>query len=274
MKIRTASDIHLEFGYWEFPPLPEDKDTVCVLAGDVLVSGNKSPAFYGFLQTTCEQFKDVIYIMGNHDHWRSSIVRTIPKIERNMIRLHGEVPANLHMVNDETVVIDDVAFICSTLWTDYGKEDQVMMWDAGNGGMDGKGLMTDFKRIRFGSEGDPYKCKLRPVHTVAMHMRAKEYIFPEIVVQKELGRKTIVVTHHAPSLQSLNDYFRNDKMYGAYASELGWDIADAEPAIWIHGHIHDSLDYMIHNTQILCNPRGYYSDMLNPAFNPEFILEI
>jgi hypothetical protein len=63
-------------------------------------------------------------------------------------------------------------------------------------------------------------------------------------------------------------------MYGAFASELGWDITEAEPAVWVHGHIHDSLDYMIHNTRIICNPRGYYADMLNPTFNPEFILEI
>ncbi len=275
MKIRTASDIHLEFGYFELPPLPEDKDTVCVLAGDIGVVGKKpSKGFIGFLHDTAEQFREVVYIMGNHDHWRCSIVRTIPKIKEAMITLYGEMPSNLHIVNDETVVIDDVAFICSTLWTDFGKEDQFMMWDASGGGMDGRGIMRDFRRIRTGGKDDPYRCKLKPVHTVAMHMRAKEYIFPEIAKQKELGRTTIVVTHHAPSLQSLNEHHRNDKMYGAYASELGWEIADAEPTMWIHGHIHDSLDYMIHNTRIWCNPRGYYPDALNPDFKSELILDV
>ena len=44
---------------------------------------------------------------------------------------------------------------------------------------------------------------------------------------------------------------------GAYASDVESIIYEHEPTLWIHGHIHDTRDYMIGNTRILCNPRGY-----------------
>jgi len=27
--------------------------------------------------------------------------------------------------------------------------------------------------------------------------------------------------------------------------------------LWIHGHTHESFDYMVGDTRIVCNPRGY-----------------
>ena len=45
---------------------------------------------------------------------------------------------------------------------------------------------------------------------------------------------------------------------GAYSSNLD-DFIINNPKIktWIHGHTHESFDYMIGSTQIVCNPRGY-----------------
>jgi hypothetical protein len=28
------------------------------------------------------------------------------------------------------------------------------------------------------------------------------------------------------------------------------------PALWIHGHTHDSFDYLVGPTRIVCNPKG------------------
>jgi hypothetical protein len=38
--------------------------------------------------------------------------------------------------------------------------------------------------------------------------------------------------------------------------------------------MHQSCDYKIGETHVLCNPRGYYPDGLNPDFNPELIIEV
>ena len=45
--------------------------------------------------------------------------------------------------------------------------------------------------------------------------------------------------------------------------------------LWCHGHIHQSKDYMIGNTRIICNPRGYEAwDEVNLAWDRNLIVEI
>jgi hypothetical protein len=46
------------------------------------------------------------------------------------------------------------------------------------------------------------------------------------------------------------------------------------PALWLHGHVHHSLDYQLFDTRVVCNPRGYFDLELNPLFNPALILEV
>jgi hypothetical protein len=36
--------------------------------------------------------------------------------------------------------------------------------------------------------------------------------------------------------------------------------------------VHDSVDYEIGRTRVLCNPRDYYGD--NPAFDPALVVEV
>lgn len=43
----------------------------------------------------------------------------------------------------------------------------------------------------------------------------------------------------------------------ALLSDLEPQIRRWQPALWLHGHVHDSFDYYIGNTRIVANPRGY-----------------
>ena len=44
--------------------------------------------------------------------------------------------------------------------------------------------------------------------------------------------------------------------------------------IWIHGHTHESFDYHIGKTRIVCNPRGYASIEENKGFRPDYTLVV
>jgi predicted phosphodiesterase len=46
--------------------------------------------------------------------------------------------------------------------------------------------------------------------------------------------------------------------------------------LWIHGHTHDSFDYTVHRTRVVCNPRGYAKAGTNenPRFDPDLIIEV
>jgi Icc-related predicted phosphoesterase len=44
--------------------------------------------------------------------------------------------------------------------------------------------------------------------------------------------------------------------------------------LWVHGHTHDSVDLDIAGTRVVCNPRGYAPDDLNPEFQPGLVVEV
>jgi len=263
MKILILSDLHLEFGYFFIPEVENEKETVVVLAGDIgLVK--KEHTYRDFIKNTCDRFKNVIWILGNHEFYNANFPTALAKVWN--ATLDHE---NLYVVDKETVVINGVAFVCATMWTNFDNYNVMTMYDA-------QLYMKDYTYIRTGPESEPWRQKLQPLDTLADHRRAVEYIFPEIIKQKENGKKVVVVTHHLPSFQSIHMDKNREWHFlnGAYASELFEDIADTKPNVWIHGHTHNSSDYMIEETRVICNPRGYKGEVLNKDFNSTFTIEV
>lgn len=260
MKIRILSDLHLEFseGTMDIPMMDDEKDQVLVLAGDIGLS--KRPTTYTyFFEDIFEGFRDVIYIMGNHEYYRSSYEGTIPQIKDNVDYL-----PNVHVLENETFVIDNTAFICATLWTDYHRNNP---------------LALDVARMRLNDhrfishEGGMFTPEL----AYEKHMASKNFIFTEVKNLKSQGMKVVVVTHHCPSELSIHERYQGPENYllnSAFASSLDEEILATEPDLWIHGHTHDSFDYMIGKTRVVCNPRGYKGSDLNTAFNPELVIEV
>jgi len=84
-----------------------------------------------------------------------------------------------------------------------------------------------------------------------------EYI--KTVVGEQHDRKFVVVGHHTPSMQSCHPRYRDDQiMNGGYHSDLSEFILDRpQIKLWTHGHTHELFDYMIGDTRVVCNPRGY-----------------
>jgi hypothetical protein len=82
------------------------------------------------------------------------------------------------------------------------------------------------------------------------------------------------VTHHSPSFRSVPARFARDPLSAAYSSHLDDLVERSGAAIWVHGHTHDSFDYKIGGTRVICNPRGYFGRVLNPKFNPRLVIEV
>jgi Icc-related predicted phosphoesterase len=86
--------------------------------------------------------------------------------------------------------------------------------------------------------------------------------------------RTVVVTHHAPSSQSVHPRYANDLLTPAFASNLESLMGGDGVALWIHGHMHESYDYGAYGTRVVCNPRGYAPDAMNPDFRPDWLIVI
>ena len=260
MYMRFMSDLHLEFGPMGIvPELDTDADTVLVLAGDVAVA--RTPSQYtDFILNAVKRFKHVIWIPGNHEHYRGSVLRSIPKIQRAV----GDHD-NLSVINDEIVDIDNVRFICSTMWTDFANDNPMAQLAA-------QMEMNDYKYIRVGPEDDPYQRTLLARETVAMHRRSLDFIIGAL--SDSVDKKVVVVTHHAPSHQSVCPGFEGHYMNPAYCTPLDRMIEMLEPDYWIHGHLHCTNDYYIGKTNILSNPRGYFGHELNRDFDPLWKIDL
>ena len=276
MRINIASDIHLEFGPIEIKNT-EGADAL-ILSGDICVAvqlthksvdeDKRSRAIHDFFEMCCNEYDDVIYIVGNHEHYNGDFQRTIPHLKEHLCHLD-----NLHILDKETITINDVTFIGGTLWTDMNKEDPSTLYSM-------KGMMNDFIKIYNGeidTRGNPYKVikPLTPDDVVVDHKQMLEYI--RIIVDGKHDQKFVVVGHHAPSKLSTKPRYQDDYiMNGAYSSDLSEFILDyPQIKMWTHGHTHDNFDYLVGSTRVVCNPRGYIKyEHQADIFNPNIIYEI
>lgn len=246
MKIAIASDLHLEFDPYRLDnPLRIDNTEgadVLVLAGDIITKDIREDlGILEFFEHVSKQFSHVIYIMGNHEHYRSDIGLTKEKISEVL----AEFP-NIHFLEKEFIILDNVGFFGATFWTDLNKGSvfTALKW---------KQYMSDHNYIREGG----YTRKLQPETTIMEHHDTLEKL--KEALQICMVPKMVVVSHHSPSPLSVPEKYQDQgDVNNAYYSDLSEIMLD-NPIIklWIHGHTHDSFDYEIGETRVVCNPRGY-----------------
>ena len=97
------------------------------------------------------------------------------------------------------------------------------------------------------------------------------------IVDGKYDQKFVVVGHHAPSKLSTKPRYKDDYlMNGAYSSELSEFILDyPQIKMWTHGHTHDTFDYLMGSTRVVCNPRGYVNyEQRADDFDPNIIFEV
>jgi Icc-related predicted phosphoesterase len=102
-----------------------------------------------------------------------------------------------------------------------------------------------------------------------MHQDSRRFIETAL---KSDPISTVVVTHHLPHARSVPARFKGDLLNAAYASDLSQVIEEHQPALWVHGHTHDSSDYHVSATRIVCNPRGYEDE--NPRFDAGLVVTV
>ena len=271
MKFKLWSDIHNEFGSFLRPESKKDKKHILLLAGDVDVWGaRKGRQLRQYIKIMSKRYKKVISVAGNHEYYGSSIERVDRKM-RSISVGSEEFPAveNYHFLQNDTVKLEEnnetVYVIGSTLWTDMDKGSPAVKWKAAN-------TMNDFKTIRY---KDNFR-KFTPCDSVLLHMKARDYIKAELIrIRKEdENAKIVVMTHHGPCSLSSDSKYAGDDLNFAYYTDLSEMILDYEPNVWVHGHMHNSSDYVLGKTRIIANPRGYVGHELNKNFKEDFTFEL
>lgn len=249
MKIRVLSDLHLEFAAWTPPAADAD---VVVLAGDIHVGARG-------LEWARAQFPSlpVIYVSGNHEFYGGQLQQVSAALRATAQRL------DIHVLDTGELVLDGTRFLGATLWTDfalYGTGPRLL-----RSMNDARRAISDFRMIRC----SPTEF-LRPENAREMHLAQAKWL--EGKLAEEHDGPTVVITHFLPLRQSIHPKYEGDEFNPAFASDLAHLVAPPVN-LWIHGHTHESFDYVVNGTRVVCNPRGYLPMEPNPAFDPVLVVD-
>lgn len=248
MKVLITSDIHLEFGARKIDFSGCD---LVILAGDIHI-GKKG---IQWLMSEVNEIP-VIYVLGNHEYYKNSYPKLL-----NGIRKIAQ-GSNIYVLERDTLNMCGVCFHGTTLWTDFE-----LFGDPRIAGFECQQRMNDYKYIR----RDPSYSRMRSIDIYHIHKESLDWLSKSLKESKT--SINVVVTHHAPSLKSINEKYRNEIVSAAYCSNLDNFILERKPDLWIHGHIHETLDYYIGQTRIICNPLGYPGENVN-GYTDKLMLEI
>lgn len=248
MRLHILSDLHMEFAPFAAPKVDAD---VIVLAGDVDM-GLKG------MKWARKQWPDtpVIYVLGNHEFYREEL----PTLSDRLRRLCGET--SIHLLENDVVEIGGLTFLGCTLWTDF----KLLGDPAAARAVADKG-MADYFQINFAGAN---RC-LEAKDTERLHSDSRAWL--EHQLKAHAPATTVVVTHHAPSARSIPPFHVGSALNAAFVSDLDSLVDSSRIPLWIHGHTHHCVDYLIGRTRVLSNQRGY-PDTPVPGFDPGLVVEI
>ena len=251
MIIRLLSDLHQEFEPYKVQSLAEDhEETILVLAGDIDIGTDACD----FIIEQANNFAHVIYILGNHEFYANDLDTLAGEIALKLSSV-----SNISFLNNDSVVIGDIKFIGSTLWTDMNNENPVSMFRA-------EQSMNDYHSIR----RNGYKI----LSSTTIDLFKRNMIYLDTELSKLHCGPTIVVTHHLPSYESVHPLYRDSFINGAYASNCEKLMYDHDISYWLHGHTHQTMAYEVNGCKVRMNPFGYAGIEENLNFDPVFRFEV
>lgn len=242
MDIQIASDLHLELEWntrhFEHRPLVPSAD-ILVLAGDIMFLDDGF-AEHHFWDRVSKDFKQVYFLPGNHEYYKGTDVSC---------NISGiDIRHNVHLINNDSVVVDDNMILFTTLWSNIPA--------CLSGPMLSKG--SDFKYIMY--KGNTL--------SIEAYNKLNEEAF--LFLKSQLGglcKNKIVVSHHVPLLELLPARLRESWGASLYFNRLGDILLDNNIHSWIYGHSHYShVDSTIYGIRFYTNPFGYQANRQNPDF--------
>ena len=245
-KLRIMSDLHLEFGRLVVPELPEDKETILILAGDIHVGDYATT----FIDAMAMRFQDVIYVLGNHEFYHNDMEDI-----RLFWRRYMKYNHNLHVLDPGIYVNDaqNLRIIGATLWTET--QDPAM-----------QNYLNDYAVIQREHR------VLTVQDTRNLFLDDLDYITARLA--EPFDGTTIVVTHHAPVQKCVAPNWVGHVMNPCFHSNLDDLIEANDIELWVHGHMHQTIHTTLHGTEIYCNPRGYKGHSANYGFRDDFVIEL
>jgi predicted phosphohydrolase len=235
MIVQYASDIHLEFpenkAFLKVTPLQAVGD-VLLLSGDIVPFAviDQHKDFFSFLS---DNFAKTYWIPGNHEYYYFDAATKKGVLNEKILN-------NVFLVNNTSVIHENVKFIFSTLWSKINPANEWLI----------ERSMSDFHVIKYGG------ARFSAQRFNELHAECMVFLNQELAI--EAATRNVVVTHHAPTFMNYPEKYKGDMLNEAFAVELFDLIETTSPNYWIYGHTHGNIpDFKIGNTKLLTNQLGY-----------------
>ena len=143
---------------------------------------------------------------------------------------------NITILDNTTIILDGVIFLGGTLWGD---------------------TIADQKYIPGLSNW-----------TTEEHKEFVRLLYHE--------RPQVVITHHVPSMQLVEDKYLRSSVNSYFVSEMSHFMESnplnerKAPVLWCFGHTHTAYNRKINDTHVLCNPLGYPHERNPVHWDPFF----
>jgi predicted phosphodiesterase len=269
MKFLVLSDLHLESAPF-FPKAGLDFDAV-ILAGDIMPRVEKLP-LWAARESQFGRDVPIVIVPGNHEYY-GSVMQT------SRAAMQASTVPNVHVLDPGELFLADgcIRVVGCTLWTDF----QLPVASSSSGPLEQKGramsaarrAMRDYELIRVEEPGG-LRRELTPADTLTLHEAERAWLLAKL--REPFAGQTVVVTHHAPSAESVAPMYADDWCTPAFVSQLPDEFFETA-ALWVHGHTHTSFDYVRGRTRVICNPRGYRmrdSSFENAEFDPGLVVSV
>lgn len=250
MKFKLLSDLHTEFWRGDGLEFTYNGEDVLVLAGDIAVGADA--VFLEIEYFLKLGLPHIVYTPGNHDYWGSHM----HQFEDNLTEQCKNLPVTLLFGRGERVTIKDVTFFGGTLWTDFDNRNWFAMQAA-------KSMINDYRRIRNYSVENTVRLNDQHVSNI------------KFLYENTPGKK-VIVSHFLPAQASVHEKYKNssDILNCYYSNKLDSWLAEMRDTVWVHGHTHESMDYVLGETRVVCNPYGYHEYTTNPHYNHNIVIEV
>jgi predicted phosphohydrolase len=252
MKLQYASDLHLEFPqnkeFLRTNPLQPLGD-VLLLAGDIVPFAflHEHVDFFNLIS---DSFQTAYWIPGNHEYYYFDAAEIYGV-------LNEKIKSNVYLVNNTSVIRDNIKFIFSTLWTRISPAYERLI-ERG---------MSDFHVIRY--KGDRFSA----LQYNQFHEESLAFLKKELAGEK--ADQTVMVSHHVPTFLNYPEKYKSNALHEAFGVELKDFVATTQFDYWIYGHTHiNTYGFNVGETQLLTNQLGYVEYNEHRTFNTKKILTL
>ena len=240
MNFHIISDIHLEFRYYSLKShvnkenrkgIPENEEINLILAGDAGYPEHQT--FLDFMMSVSKLYDHIFFVAGNHEYYKKDIYSTKDLIKKVCDPYH-----NIHFLDNDIILHNNIYIIGSTLWTYIEKDDPAR-----------KNPINDYYQIKdFTIE-----------NSNSLHKEGREFLSQSLSKVISEDKKCIVITHHIPSHSLIDPIYKGGEINSYFASNCD-DLIKYPILLWVYGHTHIKADHNINGVELICNPKGYPSE--------------